>query len=264
MTTKILTAGALVFCTTVSFAQAAEGNQSEFDNKRNHIRIETGTGMGVVEDNELSNSEIDYTSLSLKLVYEHHLSNDFRFQFYLSNEASELNQESENLNAPYFAFESRAGFLAPVVRTNSGFNLHVGSSYAFSTRFANWEMRNEADGNFSSLSAHHINATVQLEYQQKRWRTSLGLSMPAFAHVYRSNDPSTTIENGEVSPLFDNGKWVMPVDYRVPEASLMVGFKVTDFLEMSLNYNYEQVNNSVGTASRQMEQQVRLGAMLSF
>ncbi|NVK04137.1 MAG: hypothetical protein HWD92_04915 [Flavobacteriia bacterium] len=264
MTTKTLTATALILCSTASFAQSETGSQPELKNGYNHIKIEAGTGSGVVEDEELSGSEINYTSLSLKLGYEYHLRNDFRFQVYLMNEASEFNRENENLNAPYFAFEARLGILAPVMSTNSGFSLHVGSNYAFSTRFANWEMRNEVDGQFSSLSAHHLNAAVQVEFQKNRWRASAGLSMPVIAYVYRSNDPSITIENGEVSPLFENGEWVAPDNYLVPEASLKMGYKLTSYLELSLNYNYDYLNSSVGASSRQVEHQIRLGATLNF
>lgn len=264
MKTNILTAVALLLFTTASIAQSEEASKPKFEKKRNHIEIEAGTGSGKMEDKQLSNSEIKYNSLSLRLGYEHHLKNDFRFQLYLTNEATELEQKSENLNVPYVAFEARLGFLAPVVKTKGGFNMHLGSSYAFSTRFANWEKRNQIDGNFSSLTAHHLNAAVQFEYQKNKWRTSLGLNMPLVARVYRSNDPSITIEDGEFSPLFENGKRATPKNYKVPEATLMVGYKVTNFLELNLNYNYKQIDSSLGTDIRQLEQQVRLGTMLNF
>jgi len=264
MKINILTVAALLLFTTASIAQTEEGSKPKFEKKRNHIEIEAGTGLGKMEDKQLSNTEIKYKSLSLRLGYEHHLKNDFRFQLYLTNEATELKQKSEKLDVPYVAYEARLGFLAPVVKTKGGFNMHLGSSYAFSTRFANWEKRNQIDGNFSSLTTHHLNAAVQFEYQKNRWRTSLGLSMPLVARVYRSNDPSITIEDGELSPLFENGKWATPKNHQVPEAMLMVGFKVTNFLELNLNYNYKQTNNFLGADSRQVEQQLRLGAMLNF
>jgi len=264
MKNNILTTAALLLFTTASMAQTQEDSKPKFENKRNHIDIEVGTGTGKMEDKKLSDSEIEYNSLSLRLGYEHHLENDFRFQLYLTNEATELKRENGKLDIPYVAIEARIGFLAPVVKTKSGFNLHLGSSYAFSTRFANWEKRTQIDGNFSSLTAHHLNAAVQFEYQKNRWRTSLGLSMPIVAHVYRSNDPSITFVNGELAPLVENGKWATPQEYQVPEATLMVGFKVTNFLELNLNYNYKQTNNFLGADIRQVEQQVRLGAMLNF
>jgi len=264
MKNNILTAAALLLFTSASIAQNQEDGKPKFEKKRNHIDIEAGTGSGKIEDKQLSNSETKYTSQSLRLGYEHHLKSDFRFQLYLTNEASELNQKSEQLEVPYVAFEARLGFLAPVLKTKSGFNLHLGSSYAFSTRFANWEKRTAIDGNFSSLTAHHLNAAVQFEYQKNRWRASLGLNMPIVAHVYRSNDPNTTIEDGEFSPLVANGKWATPEKYQVPEAALMVGFKVTNFLEVNLNYNYKQTNNFVGADSRQVEHQVRVGTMFNF
>lgn len=264
MKTNILTASALLLFTTASIAQTAGNSKPKFEKKRNHIEIEAGTGSGNMEDKQLSNSKIKYNSLSLRLGYEHHLKNDFRFQLYFTNEATKLKQESEGLDAPYVAFEARLGFLVPVVKTKGGFNMHLGSSYAFSTRFANWENRNQNDGNFSSLTAHHLNAAVQFEYQKNRWRSSLGLNMPIVAHVYRSNDPNISIENGEFSPLFENGKRATPKNYKVPEATLMVGYKVTSFLELNLNYNYKQINSSLGADIRQVEQQVRLGIMLNF
>jgi hypothetical protein len=264
MKTKILTAAALLLFTTSSIAQTGEDSKAKFEKRRNHIDIEAGTGIGKMEDKQLSNSEIKYNSLSLRLGYEHHLKNDFRFQLYFTNEATELKQKSENLDVPYFAFEARLGFLAPIVKTKGGFNIHLGSSYAFSTRFTDWEKHNQIDGNFCSLTVHHLNAAVQFEYQKNRWRTSLGLNMPLIARVYRSNDPGITIEDGEFSTLFENGKWATPKKHQVPEATLMVGFKVTNFLELNLNYNYKQTNNFLGADSRQVEQQVRLGTMLNF
>ena len=264
MKTNILTAAALLLFTTASIAQTEGNSKPKFEKKRNHIEIEAGTGSGNMEDKQLSNSKIKYTSQSLRLGYEHHLKNDFRFQLYFTNEATKLNQENEGLDAPYVAFETRLGFLAPVVKTKGGFNMHLGSSYAFSTRFANWENRNQNDGNFSSLTAHHLNAAVQFEYQKNRWRSSLGLNMPIVARVYRSNDPNISIEDGEFSQLFENGKRATPKNYKVPEATLMVGYKLTSFLELNLNYNYKQINSSLGADIRQVEQQVRLGTMLNF
>ena len=262
--TNTLTAAVLLLFTTGSIAQTQEVSKPKFDKNQNHIDIEVGTGIGKLEDKQLSDSEIEYNSLSLRLGYEHHLENDFRFQLYLTNEATELKQKSEKPDVPYVAFEARLGFLAPVVKTKDGFNIHLGSSYAFSTRFANWEKHNQFDGNFSSLTAHHLNAAVQFEYQKNRWRTSLGFNMPVVSRVYRSNDPSITIEDGELSPLLENGKWATPKKYQAPEATLMVGFKVTNFLELNLNYNYEQTNNFLGADLRQVEQQVRLGAMFNL
>ncbi len=264
MKTNLLTAAALLLFTSAAIAQTEEDSKPKFEKKRNHIEIEAGTGFGKMEDKQLSNSEIKYNSLSLRLGYEHHLKNDFRFQLYLTNEATQLKQKNEGLDAPYVAFEARLGFLAPVVKTKGGFNMHLGSSYAFSTRFANWEKRNETDGNFSSLTAHHLNAAVQFEYQKNRWRASLGLNMPIVARVYRSSDVDATIENGEFTSLYDNANWASPKNYQVPEATVMVGFKVTNFLELNLNYNYKQTNNFLGTKSRQVEQQVRLGTMFNF
>ncbi|MGB6037527.1 MAG: hypothetical protein WBG42_14730 [Cryomorphaceae bacterium] len=264
MKNNILTVAALLLFTTAAIAQTEGDGKPKFEKQRNHIDIELGTGSGKMEDKQLSDSEINYNSLSLRMGYEHHLKNDFRFQLYLTSEATELNLENEGMDAPYAAFEARLGFLAPVVKTKGGFNVHLGSSYAFSTRFANWEERNVSDGNFSSLTAQHFNAAVQLEYRKNRWRTSLGLNMPIAARVHRSNDPSATIEDGEISPLFTNGKWVTPEKYQAPEATLVVGYKVTKFMELNLNYNYKQTNNFIGTDIRQVEQQVRLGAMFNF
>lgn len=264
MKNNILTAATLLLFTTVSIAQTEYDGKPKFQKQRNHIDIELGTGSGKMEDKQLSDSEIKYNSLSLRMGYEHHLKNDFRFQLYLTNEATELKQENEGLDAPYVAFEARVGFLAPVVKIKGGFNIHLGSSYAFSTRFTNWEERNVSDGNFSSLTAQHLNAAVQFEYRKNRWRTSLGLNMPIAAHVHRSNDPSTIIEDGEISPLFTNGKWVTPEKYQVPEATLVVGYKVTKSMELNLNYNYKQTNSFIGTDIRQVEQQIRLGAMFNF
>ncbi|MDX1444540.1 hypothetical protein [Lishizhenia sp.] len=249
---------------TASIAQLTGDSKPKFEMKRNHIQFELGTGSGKIEDKQLSIDRIKYSSVSAQLGYEHHLKNDFRFQFYLSNDATKLKQKSEGLDAPYVAFESSLGFLAPVVKTKGGFNMHLGASYAFSTRFANWEKRNLTDGNFSSLTAHHLNVAMQFEYKKDRWRTTLGLNMPIMAHVYRSTDPTITIVNGEFSPLFENGKRATPKNYKVPEARLMIGYKVTNFLELNLNYDYKQINSSFGADIKQVEHQVRMGIVFNF
>lgn len=250
--------------TTTSIAQVAGDGKPKFEKKRNHIQFEVGTGSGKIEDMQLSNSKMKYNSLSLQFGYEHYLKNDFRFQLYLSNDATKLKQKSEGLDAPYVAFESCLGFLAPVLKTQSGFNMHFGASYAFNSRLANWEKRNLTDGNFSSLTAHHLNAAVQFEYKKDRWRTALGLNMPIMAHVYRSNDPNVIIEDGDFAPLFENGKRATPKNYKVPEARFTVGYQVTNFLELNLNYDYKQINSSLGADIKQVEQQIRLGVMLNL
>jgi hypothetical protein len=264
MKTNILTSAFLLLFATVTFAQSQEETKPTFEKRRNHIQVEAGTGFGKLKDRKLSNSDIRYNSLSLKLGYEHHLKNDFRFQLQLMNENTQLKQKREGLDAPYVGFEARIGFLAPVVKTNGGFNMHLGSSYAFNTRFANWEQREQVDGKFSSITAHHLNAAVQFEYQKNRWRASVGFNMPIVARVYRPTDASQTIEDGDFSPLFGTKKWATVNKYQAPEASLNLGFKVTQFLELNLNYNYRQLNNFVGSDIRQMENQVRLGAMFNF
>lgn len=255
---NLLVVSFLLF-TTASIAQVAGESKPKLEMKRNHIQFEAGTGSGKIEDMQLSNAKIKYSSSSVRLGYEHHLKNDFRFQLYLSNEASKLKQKSEGLNAPYVAFESRLGFLAPVAKKKDGINMYVGTGYAFSTRFTNWEKRNLMEGNFSSLTAHHFNAAVMFEYQKNRWHTSLGLNMPILAYVYRSSDPEIIIEDGEFSPLFENGTGVTPKNYKVPDARFTLGYRLTNFLELNLNYNFKQINSSLGANIKQVEQQVRLG-----
>ncbi|WP_107038095.1 hypothetical protein [Brumimicrobium mesophilum] len=262
--TGVLTVFSFLMLASSSMAQIGGGNESKIKNRSNHITIEAGTGIGKLEDSQLTNAEITYNSLSLRLGYEYHLKNDFRFQLHLNNESTLLKPESEKRGVPYVAFESRIGFLAPVVNTEGGFKMHLGSNYGFSTRFANWVNSSQFSGNFSSITSHNLNAAVHLEYTKNKWRTSLGLNMPLVSHVYRSNDPSTTITGGNLSKLFTNGEWTSINKYQVPEIALSVGYNVTNFLELSLNYNFKATNNNLGAEIRQLENQVRLAAMISF
>jgi len=90
--TNTLTAAVLLLFTTGSIAQTQEVSKPKFDKNQNHIDIEVGTGIGKLEDKQLSDSEIEYNSLSLRLGYEHHF-------FFLQQDLLHRPQKLANRNS---------------------------------------------------------------------------------------------------------------------------------------------------------------------
>lgn len=264
----------LLLVAGTTMAQDTDATISKFAPKNNHFDIQVGVGRGSFSDPMLSPGAFNYSAFAARLSYEHRFKRDFRFVVRFSNEASMLSDKKASSltintglakDAPYFAFDVKTGFLAPVVKRTHGFSVHLGANYGFNTRFANWEERNQHDGKFTSLSAQQLEVAMQVEYEQERWRVTLGANMPMVARMYRpaSTSGDVVINDGDFSPMFEVKKWASVNKYQAPEVMLGAGFKVFRFMEVNLNYSYKHTGYKTANFN-QNEHQVRVGTKFSF